>query len=201
MKALVILALCASPLLAWANPALETIEQRLSRPALDSGQFEQVRELQDLPWPLRSSGEFAHLRDNGLIWRIQHPIFTEMRIRGERIEQRDSSDSPWAAPALGEQGQKLTAQLLASLLDADIALLKTHFSLAAQSDESGWRLELSPINAVMAQWLQGAVVQGNQVVESINIRFASGENMRIKLLRDPQSKVSDSLLNALQEQT
>lgn len=178
------------------DDGLQALQNQLSIAALDSGTFVQQRELSLFPQPLTSRGRFAHVRDHGLLWQVLEPVQSDLRILNSQVQQR-RPDGDWSPPLLGAQGSQVAAQLLTSLLAADLEGLKSHFVLQAQSAEQGWVLQLQPHDAAVQSMLASARVRGGEQVEDLLIRFASGESMQIELQHDAKPRLTPAQEQAL----
>lgn len=177
----------------------QQIRQRLGPATLSSGQFEQQRELARLDWPLISRGRFAHWPDGALHWLIESPIYAEIRIRDEQLQQRDAADAAWQTPPMGEQAGPLAAQLLSGLLRADIDTLSEYFELRSELSQESWQLQLQPRQQAMAQWIDYAQVSGDDKVRSLQIVYRSGESLQIQLQHAVPAALSEAQQQAMQD--
>ncbi|MGJ8667950.1 MAG: LolA family protein [Oceanococcus sp.] len=186
-----------APLAQAESDALQAIRAQLQLPVLDTGSFVQKRELAMFPQALISQGQFAHVRDAGLLWQVESPMQSDLRILAGQAQERIAS-GPWSDPLLGAQGSQVAAQLLTSLLAADLDALQTHFDVTGEIQAELWKLQLQPKQAAIQSMLQSASVSGASQVEQLNIVFASGEQMRIALTHDKAPALTPAQEQALE---
>ncbi len=179
------------------DQALDSVRAQLLLPAIDSGRFRQQRELALFPNPLISQGQFVHVRARGLLWQVQQPLQSELRVLNGQVQQR-TADGDWSPPLLGAQGSQVAAHLLGSLLSGDLEGLSRHFEMSAQLDEQGWVLQLVPLSSTVREMLRSATVRGGQQVRRLNIEFASKERMLIELNHDAEAVLNPAQKQALE---
>ena len=198
MRSLLLLfGLCFAPLSWSQSSALESIAQRLILPALDSGQFVQERELKLFPQALRSEGRFAHVHEHGLLWQVEKPLQSELRILNGQVQER-TPGGQWSKPLLGAQGSQIAAQLLTNLLSADLTALQEHFELQAQVSKEAWNLALRPKQSALQSMLKFASVSGQQQVQSLMLQFSNDERMHIQLQHAAAAQLSPDQAQALE---
>ena len=92
--------------IAFAAPALwafslANLTQTLQKPANVQGAFTQQRYLKSLSKPMTTQGKFVLIPKKGLLWQMEKPFATTLRVRADGIMQW--TGSAWANPNAEQQ--------------------------------------------------------------------------------------------------
>ncbi|MFC3284902.1 LolA-related protein [Litchfieldella rifensis] len=167
----VLWAACAALLLSaspstWATPDAATLAAHLAAHAPQCGRFEQSRWLADLETRLDSRGHFQQ-QENGLIWQTTVPV-------KDRVVLSQDND---ALPL----GFQVMLPVFTGLLSGDWQALERHFSLELSGELENWQARLVPSEAAVAERLTHLVVGGDQRVKRIELEFADGDRLDLRL--------------------
>lgn len=156
----------------------------LQKPENIQGEFVQQRFLKSLPKPITTSGQFVLRQNHGLLWQMQKPFATNVRVKKEGIMQWDGKQ--WVANQRVGQSQQIS--LFLGLLSGDISTLKSQFSLNLTGDEKAWKLQLTPDSLLMKQIFTQIAIEGDQVVKSIELYEKQGDRTHIQLQKIRQNQ-------------
>lgn len=170
----IVLAAPASP---RAADALQTLRGRLEEAAVLRGQFTQSRRISGFRHPLRSSGEFVLARGRGVLWLTRRPIVSTIVVTPDRMETRDDQGQrTQVLEARGEPALRTINTVLLAALSADLTPLRALFAIdAVPVGEAGWRLELTPIDKVVATPFVRITLSGERFVQSIRLDERGGD--------------------------
>lgn len=164
---LLLFALAAESL---ANDLLTEIEARVARADVIQGRFSQQKKLKFLSKPLLSAGEFVFLRERGVLWRTLLPVSSSLLIGPHRL--------------IGSQGEQpipgSVGRIFPMLLSGDLSRLSSDFSLSGSIDAAGWRLQLIPVDALVAKVISQIAVQGDTALRVVEISETSGNSSEIR---------------------
>ncbi|MDN6298197.1 MAG: outer membrane lipoprotein carrier protein LolA [Halomonas sp.] len=156
------LATAAPATLADEHSAAELPSIELARCA----RFEQQREMADLDVTLDSAGYFLR-QDDALIWQTTRPVADRVRL---------SPDNPDLPRSLS-----LMLPVLTGLLDGNWQALRQHFAIDPAGESGDWQARLTPLDAAVAERLERIDASGGQRVERLNLAFANGDRVVIRL--------------------
>ena len=150
----------ASPAL-WAFSTAE-LAQTLQKPSNVQGAFTQQRQLKSLSKPMVTGGKFVLIPKKGLLWQMQKPFETTLRVRADGIMQWNGG--AWTNPNQGKVGQSQQIKLFLDLLGGN-----------TQGLEKQWTLNLTPKTAVTRQIFNHIVINGDSVVRKIELDEKQGD--------------------------
>ncbi|MEO8743374.1 MAG: outer membrane lipoprotein carrier protein LolA [Lysobacteraceae bacterium] len=178
-------ALCVAAALMLSMASLanagDSVRERLAKPAVLRGTFEQSRHLQGFHNPLVSQGDFVVARDRGVLWETRKPFPSTTVISKDRVLTRhaDGSSEVVVDTAHAPAASMANALMLA-MLGGDLDTLSKSFALQ-QSDlpDGTWRLELSPRASGLAHVFTRIVLQGDRYVRSVHLDEKGGDSTDI----------------------
>ena len=168
---LTLLMLFAAPAL-WAF-SLTELAQTLQKPANVQGAFTQQRYLKSLSKPMTTQGKFVLIPKKGLLWQMEKPFATTLRVRADGIMQW--TGSAWANPNASKLGQNRQIQLFLDLLGGNTQGLEKQFDLALSGTEQQWTLQLTPKTAITRQIFTRIGISGDTVVRKIQLDEKQGD--------------------------
>lgn len=178
-KILLLIALITSPLALSLDE--QTLIQHLTIKNTQKGQFQQTRQLKNLPYPIKSQGEYT-LNKEELHWHTQSPIENQIKINQEGIWQQNAQQ--WTRQQ--NISEKTQSQLLLALFKGDTASLKQHFALELSGDKENWQLELKPKSQILKQIFHKIEIQGAEHIQKITIEETQGDTNTIELTPHPK---------------
>ena len=161
----------ASPAL-WAFSTAE-LAQTLQKPSNVQGAFTQQRQLKSLSKPMVTGGKFVLIPKKGLLWQMQKPFETTLRVRADGIMQWNGS--AWTNPNQGKVGQSQQIKLFLDLLGGNTQGLEKQFDLALSGTEQQWTLQLTPKTAITRQIFTRIGISGDTVVRKIQLDEKQGD--------------------------
>ncbi len=168
---LTLLMLLAAPAL-WAF-SLADLAQTLQKPANVQGAFTQQRYLKSLVKPMTTSGAFTLVPKKGLLWQMQKPFDTTLRVRADGIMQW--TGSAWTNPNANKLGQNRQIQLFLDLLGGNTQGLEKQFDLSLSGTAQQWTLQLTPKTAITRQIFTRIDISGDSVVRKIELNEKQGD--------------------------
>lgn len=164
---------------AHAEANLAQLAARLDQAHAIHAGFTQVKSLQALKRPLKSSGRLAFARDKGVLWLIEKPYQASYALTRETVTEiaPDGSRKVRQArdvPALAQVGRVFQA-----IFQGDIKALEEHFTVTVTGEAEHWRVELAPKPALQ-RFLKGISARGGRFIELIEIDEAQGDHTRIE---------------------
>lgn len=157
---------------------------QLQKPENVQGDFIQQRFLRSLPKPITSSGQFVLRKNHGLLWQMQKPFASDMRVKKEGIMQWNGSQ--WVANE--KMGQSQQIQLFLGLLSGDVNSLQSQFDLNLSGSAENWQLQLEPKSLLMKQIFTQIEIRGDHTVKSIELREKQGDRTLIQLQNNRQNQ-------------
>ena len=160
-----------------AQQLLAQVRQQLQSAPVVRGAFVQSKTLQGFKQPLQSSGRFVLAQGKGMVWQVQQPWASTLRITPDSLQslQADGSTS-FALQADQEPVLRTINAMLFAVMGADVQTLAQHFHVSGSAQPGkGWQLSLVPREAVLSSWLQKIELQGQQHVQQVRLQEARGD--------------------------
>ncbi|MBK1612131.1 hypothetical protein CKO44_01435 [Rubrivivax gelatinosus] len=175
-----LLLLAATPLVLRAEPVpaiVQQVRQRLAEAPVVRGEFEQRKTVKGFRNPLLSRGDFLVARERGVFWHTREPFASTLVLTRERLLARGADGSvSTRLDAREEPGLRSLNELLFALMATDLALLNQRFRIAGElAGAEGWKLQLTPRDAAVAQWVAGIELEGERHVRSVRVAEAQGD--------------------------
>jgi len=155
----------------------DSIRDRLAKPAVLRGKFDQTRHLQGFRNALSSQGDFIVARDRGVLWETRKPFPSTTVISKSRLLTRQADGSTEIvfdrshSPAAG-----IVNALMLALLGGDLDALSKYFTLKESTlPEGAWRVELVPRKSALARVFDRIVLQGDRYVRSVHLEEKGGD--------------------------
>jgi hypothetical protein len=164
--------------------------QRLSQARQLRGRFIHRKFLTEVPAPLVARGEFLFARDLGIYWHTQAPFDSEFILTPSGMLERDEGAESVRLRASEQPTVRVAAEIFLALFALDLDTLGRNFDMYGHQEGRTWRLGLRPKTAALRAVLQQVVVQGEQQVESIELRDAGGDRTEI-VLHDVHTSADD----------
>ena len=160
---------------------LARLGARLSDAPVQRGRFEQRKGIKGFRQPLVSRGDFLMVRDKGVVWQTREPFASTLLLTRDRLRMQDASGQTTSLASGQEPAVRLLNQWLPAILSGDLGALGQAFTVEQPAATAGpWRLQLSPRDAALAQWLQGVELEGDQQLTLLRWRERSGDSIEIR---------------------
>jgi hypothetical protein len=168
----------AEPGAAQAMPALVAqVRQRLVEAPVLRGEFEQRKTVKGFKNPLLSRGDFIVARERGVLWHTREPFASTLLLTREKLLSRAADGSVAVKlDAREEPGLRAINELLFALMAADLPALVQRFRIEGElQGADGWRLQLTPRDAAVAQWVSRIELEGDHHVRSVRLSEVQGD--------------------------
>ena len=125
--------------------------------------------------PIVSSGTLSYRRPDTVEKSMTAPRNERFRIAGaELIVVRNGAERRF--PLSSQPLLSAFAASLRGVLAGDAALLRSHYRLALEGEEQGWRLELIPMEDEISRYVERITVSGRAGrIAQIEVRETSGD--------------------------
>lgn len=157
---------------------------QLQKPQSLQGEFTQQRFLKAMSKPMRTSGQFTLVKNQGLLWQMEKPFESNLRVKPDGISQWNGS--AWIASK--QLGQSEQISLFLGLLSGDISALSSQFDIALNGTAQHWQLQLNPSSLLMKQIFAQISIRGGDVVKQIEIHEKQGDRMLIEFEKIRQNQ-------------
>ncbi|WP_034946479.1 LolA family protein [Erwinia oleae] len=167
-----------------AAPAvtLEALQQRFAGQPVVRANFSQIREINGMTQPLKSSGELLIARDNGLWWHQAKPFPMTLVLDDTRMVQVMNGQTPQIVTKESNPQMFQFNHLLRALFQADREVLEQNFRLDFQDEgQEKWRLALTPKTSPLDKLFTSLTLTGATWLETIQLRDRQGDNTLILL--------------------
>ncbi|WP_034919056.1 outer membrane lipoprotein carrier protein LolA [Erwinia sp. 9145] len=167
-----------------AAPAvtLEALQQRFAGQPVVRANFSQIREINGMAQPLKSSGELLIARENGLWWHQAKPFPMTLVLDDTRMVQVMNGQTPQIVTKESNPQMFQFNHLLRALFQADREVLEQNFRLDFQDEgQEKWRLVLTPKTSPLDKLFNSLTLTGATWLETIQLRDRQGDNTLILL--------------------
>lgn len=175
LRAALPLFLCLAGLLTHAADLTANVRERLLRPAVLRGEFEQSKQVAGFKKPLLSKGNFLVARDQGVLWRTREPFASVLKLTRDEIVATQDGQIAFRLTASKEPTVRVINGLLFSLLNGDVNGLAEHFLINGEVHGKEWQLILTPKQAALAKIMRKIALNGDSYVRHIDIAEANGD--------------------------
>lgn len=191
---LLCLALCAW-LPAAAAELTQAVQARLIQAPVLRGEFEQSKQLAGFKNALISRGDFLLSRTHGMLWDTRVPFASRLVLTPQRLVSR-SADGAVLAQLDGSREPAVGAvnEVVLALLAGDLPVLAARFEVEGTLlGSDGWRLNLRPREAGLAQLFSHIELEGDSFVRRVRLDEAAGDVTEIRFsgLSAAQALTSD----------
>lgn len=153
----------------------QQLMQQLQKAETVQGDFTQTRFLQALPVPIKSTGTFAFALQKGLLWQMQKPFATTLRVTPRGIAQW--ANNQWQASQNPIQNQQIA--LFLGLLSGDMSALEKEFKITLSGQANHWQLSLIPDTLLLKQIFTQITLKGDKAVRQIVLQEKQGDKTQI----------------------
>lgn len=167
----------ASPGAAASTQLLRTVRERLVQSPVVRGAFTQEKTIKGFQNPLRSSGRFVIAQGKGIVWQVQQPFASVLRVTPDTLQSVQADGQvDFQLQAQQEPALRAINSMLFAVMAADVAVLPQHFDIQGSlQGKEGWRLTLVPRDKMLAQWLVRIDLQGDRFVREVRLQEAQGD--------------------------
>lgn len=143
--------------------------------------FSQEKTIKVLAKPLNSSGYLLLADNESVVWQTLKPIKSTTVISSSELQQFNKNDQPITLPANGNtQTSQLISSTFLSILSGDLNSLNDNFEVDLVCNDSGWDINLSPINPRIKRLIKHISIDGSDQIEQLYFTEANDDVTRIK---------------------
>ncbi len=158
--------------------ATELLKQLAETPSAQ-GKFIQSRQLKNISFELKSSGQVTYLKNIGIYNETQAPIFQAISFSKQGIQEWDKQGN--AITTQQSKADLFVSKLLLALFNGNQTELVGLFDIIdAESKNSEWQLQLLPRNELIAEHITSIQLKADKSIEEILIRTAQGDKTLIQ---------------------
>lgn len=181
-RRVLLLALACAAVAAQAADLQAEVLKRLDASPVLQGEFEQSKSLKGFKNPLVSKGEFLLARSQGIVWETKQPFASTLVITRERLLARRADGSvATQMEASREPALRLVNELMFALLAGDLAALSQRFKVEGElQGAQGWKLQLTPTDALLAGQFTGITLEGDRHVKAVRLAERNGDTTQIR---------------------
>lgn len=174
------------------DAAVASIQQQLAPFATLHGKFTQTKKIQILSRPLVSSGDFALVKDKGLIWRTTQPIASAVRITPGGIAQLKDGKTTVLVSAKDQPGVSAVGKVLFAIFSLDLNRVRQHFAFRSAAAPAGkpWSAVLEPTDPGLSKFVRSIALTGERTVEGLTLTEANGDVTSIRFSDTQASPLS-----------
>ncbi len=171
------------------------IQDVLTHSAFVKGKFRQERHLEGVVRSIKSSGEFAVWRDNGIYWETNEPLFQATSFLRECVYYWTGKNSFSRVKDGVFQINERIYQIMLAFFTADFEGLSADFEAEWQGNADSWLVKLSPSNVYVKKAINQVTIKGGQHIDSVDLIMSTGDRTSVWLsvlaendMPDPVSK-------------
>ena len=157
------------PLKDSSRPELEKSLARVMDYDVASGDFKQTKSVKKIKRDFVSTGVFLISKENGIIWKTQKPIVSELAVNKGGVFERDakgvsrrvlSKENPVFADFSGH---------IQSLLSGNISELEKNFKIFYEKQKCGFKLGLVPREGIVRKAVANIVIDACENVDKVTV--------------------------------
>lgn len=158
----------------------QEISARLAAAEVVRGRFDQTKTVAGFSRPLLSQGDFLLWRDHGLLWLTRAPFPAQLVLTTQQLSA-STGGSRQQIDTTREPAMKMVNQMFLALMAGNVAALRERFAIQGELiGKTGWRLELTPREAGVAQHLKRIEIAGERHVRRVRLDEANGDSTSIR---------------------
>jgi len=172
-----------SPMTALASDAkLEALFTNLASDGPKRSSFYELRRLSEIDLPLESRGTLEFDPPATLRKITTEPIAEQLELN-ESVLSVTIGGTTRELPIDAVPAAGALAGALRGLLAGRLADVQTHFSVTLETEESGWQMNLSPLESAVSTVLKTMVVRGSSAqIRQIEIIQTNGDESVMQIL-------------------
>ncbi len=163
----------------WAM-SLEDLAAQMEKQPLVRADFTQIKTINGLTKPFKSSGNMLVTKQYGLYWHQQQPFSILLILTTNKMVQVINDQQPQIITAQSNPQMFQFNYLLTAIFNADRAVLEKNFSLKLEGSPGLWWLTLTPIASPLDKIFKQLKLTGGEFLETIEIDDMQGDQTMIK---------------------
>ncbi len=147
-----------------------------------SGDFKQTKSVKKIKRDFVSTGVFRISKENGIVWKTQKPIVSELAVNKGGVFERDakgvsrrvlSKEHPLFADFSGH---------IQSLLSGNISELEKNFKIFYEKQKCGFKLGLVPREGIVRKAVANIVLDACENVDKVSVMDNDGSPVTYEFL-------------------
>ncbi|THB67356.1 MAG: outer membrane lipoprotein carrier protein LolA [Gammaproteobacteria bacterium] len=164
----------------FAADILDELKAKTVKAKSVSGDFTQIKMVKGISISLKSTGIFSYVKDDKLVWHLQKPIENVYSIEYDQINKKSAiEDIVDGMQTTSDQYQNIVTMFL-DMFSGNWSVLEKYFSISGDSNESGWRVKLTPTDELFKSMFISLTLQGDQYIDNMQIEEKNGDRTRIE---------------------
>ena len=152
-----------------SKPELEKALAKVMNYEVASGDFKQTKSIKKRNRKFVSTGTFMISKKNGIIWKTQKPIFSELALNNGGIFERDSSGQshmllPKDNPIFADLSKNIQ-----SFFSGKISELETKFQVFYEKKSCGFIMGLVPREGMARMVIDNVVIEACKDIDKVTI--------------------------------
>lgn len=162
--------------------SLEDIRTAFDLKINHQGLFKQKKYLNDLPFPLHSSGHYQFDQSQGLNWYIEHPLSSHLKIETGKITQYENGQAVFQIDSQKQPMLALINSIFLSVFSNQWQQLEQHFEFQTKVNQQGWQLELRPKSDFLKTFSRSIILKGDTSLQHFRLVESNGDKIEIDFL-------------------
>ncbi len=144
------------------------------------GWFKQEKYLKSIDISLSSSGQFFYQRDESIHWEILEPVQNVLLMTPSSMVNKQGETELARVNASENPTVAMISNIFFSVLTADWQAVEKYFKVSGEVNDSGWDVELTPIDDTLSQVMTRIILVGDDFLRSIVMYEKGGNQTTIK---------------------
>lgn len=171
------------PLFLSTTDVLSELEKELHVENQDRGTFVQEQHLSGFSKVLTSRGKFLFVQGKGMLWDVLDPVPSELTVTKSKMILHYENQNEV------EIKQPEISQILLSIFQGNLILLKNVFDVELEKNKKKWKLSLKTKQEQMAKFIKKIILTGERQVEQVIIEESNGDWKKINIMHGSQKSV------------
>ncbi len=158
---------------------LRLVMTTLSRQEKISGTFRQTRTVLKINRSFQSTGTFEISRTDGVLWNVEKPFASKMRLTDSSVVQIDADGKQTVVSSKDNAIFSEIAQTMRAVFQGDFSVLQKRFDLYFVQDrkEKSWRVGLAPREKAIRNVIRTIELKGSRYLEEVHLVDGEGNKL------------------------
>lgn len=164
----------------FAADILDDLKAKTVKAKSVSGDFTQIKMVKGISISLKSTGIFSYVKEDKLVWHLQKPIENVYSIEYDQINKKSAIEDIVDGMQTTSDQYKNIVTMFLDMFSGNWSVLEKYFSISGDSNESGWRVKLTPTDELFKSMFISLTLQGDQYIDNMQIEEKNGDRTRIE---------------------
>ncbi len=158
---------------------LRQVMTSLSRQERISGTFRQTRTVEKIHRSFQSTGTFEISKADGILWNVEKPFASKMRLTDSNIVQIDADGNSTVVSSKDNAVFNEIAQTMRAVFQGDFSVLQKRFDLYLVKENRGksWRVGLAPRERMIQGMIRSIELKGSRDLEAVHLVDGEGNKL------------------------